>query len=185
MTATSSAPPPRGDRRAYRQDSDLRKPKPGMILQADAQLALDLARAGGRGPADVYAGKAAGPAILVKNGSLPTPARRNRLVARRSWWNRARKQEVIRAPAPTTNRPQATPDWSRGPPGMPRDTPNRHVGCRRRHGYPDTRGASSRSRPRRATRARDPIAQAAISSSSNSEGYDDDAAHPGIAQVAS
>jgi D,D-heptose 1,7-bisphosphate phosphatase len=57
----------------YRQDSDLRKPKPGMILQAERQLALDLARSWvvGDAPRDVDAGKAAGcRAILVKNGSL-------------------------------------------------------------------------------------------------------------------
>jgi D-glycero-D-manno-heptose 1,7-bisphosphate phosphatase len=64
----------------YRQDSDLRKPKPGMILQAERQLALDLSRSWvvGDAPRDIDAGKAAGcRAILVKNGSLPeSPASR-------------------------------------------------------------------------------------------------------------
>ena len=58
----------------YRQDSDLRKPKPGMILQAERQLALDLKRSWvvGDAPRDVDAGNAAGcRTILVKNGSLP------------------------------------------------------------------------------------------------------------------
>lgn len=47
---------------AYRQDSDLRKPKPGMILKAAGQLALDLSRSWviGDAPRDIEAGKAAG-----------------------------------------------------------------------------------------------------------------------------
>src|SRR3954470_13726862 len=59
----------------YRQDSDLRKPKPGMILQAERQLALDLSRSWVVGDAarDMDAGKAAGcRTILVKNSSLPS-----------------------------------------------------------------------------------------------------------------
>ncbi len=58
----------------YRQDSDLRKPRPGMILQAERQLALDLPRSWVIGDAgrDVDAGRAAGcRTILLKNGSLP------------------------------------------------------------------------------------------------------------------
>jgi D-glycero-D-manno-heptose 1,7-bisphosphate phosphatase len=47
---------------AYRQESDLRKPKPGMILQAAQRLALDLSRSWviGDAPRDVEAGHAAG-----------------------------------------------------------------------------------------------------------------------------
>jgi D-glycero-D-manno-heptose 1,7-bisphosphate phosphatase len=59
----------------YRQDSDLRKPKPGMILQAERQLALDLSRSWVVGDAarDMDAGKAAGcRTILVKNPTLPS-----------------------------------------------------------------------------------------------------------------
>src|SRR5687767_1101131 len=58
----------------YRRDSDLRKPKPGMILQAERQLALDLPRSWviGDAPRDIDAGKTAGcRTILVKNGALP------------------------------------------------------------------------------------------------------------------
>lgn len=46
----------------YRQDSDLRKPKPGMLLRAAEQLALDLERSWlvGDQPRDIEAGKAAG-----------------------------------------------------------------------------------------------------------------------------
>jgi D-glycero-D-manno-heptose 1,7-bisphosphate phosphatase len=58
---------------AYRQDSDLRKPKPGMILQAERQLALDLPRSWviGDAPRDIDAGKAAGcKTILVTNPTL-------------------------------------------------------------------------------------------------------------------
>jgi D,D-heptose 1,7-bisphosphate phosphatase len=64
----------------YRQDSELRKPKPGMILQAERQLALDLPRSWviGDAPRDIDAGKAAGcRTILVKNESLTqSPAAR-------------------------------------------------------------------------------------------------------------
>lgn len=45
----------------YRQESDLRKPKPGMILQAAERLGLDLSRSWviGDAPRDIEAGKAA------------------------------------------------------------------------------------------------------------------------------
>jgi D-glycero-D-manno-heptose 1,7-bisphosphate phosphatase len=59
---------------AYRQDSPLRKPRPGMIAQAAEKLALDLSRswAVGDAPRDVEAGHAAGcRTILVKDPSLP------------------------------------------------------------------------------------------------------------------
>ncbi len=61
----------------YRQDSDLRKPKPGMILQAERQLALDLTRSWviGDAPRDIDAGKTAGcRTILFKSGSLTESA---------------------------------------------------------------------------------------------------------------
>ena len=46
----------------YRKDSDLRKPKPGMILQAARTLSLDLSRSWviGDAPRDLEAGRAAG-----------------------------------------------------------------------------------------------------------------------------
>ena len=59
----------------YREDSELRKPKPGMILQAERQLALDLERSWVIGDAarDMDAGKAAGcRTILVRNPGLPS-----------------------------------------------------------------------------------------------------------------
>jgi hypothetical protein len=59
---------------AYRQDSPLRKPRPGMITQAAEKLALDLSRSWtiGDAPRDVEAGHAAGcRTILVKDPSLP------------------------------------------------------------------------------------------------------------------
>ncbi|GIW78045.1 MAG: hypothetical protein KatS3mg104_3108 [Phycisphaerae bacterium] len=63
---------------AYRQDSFLRKPKPGMILAAADALALDLARSWvvGDAPRDVAAGKAAGcRTILIIDPTLaPSPA---------------------------------------------------------------------------------------------------------------
>jgi D-glycero-D-manno-heptose 1,7-bisphosphate phosphatase len=63
---------------AYRQESPLRKPRPGMILQAAEKLALDLSRSWvvGDAPRDVEAGHAAGcRTILIKDASLaPSPA---------------------------------------------------------------------------------------------------------------
>jgi D-glycero-D-manno-heptose 1,7-bisphosphate phosphatase len=59
---------------AYRQDSALRKPRPGMVLQAAEKLALDLSRSWvvGDAPRDVEAGQAAGcRTILVRDASLP------------------------------------------------------------------------------------------------------------------
>lgn len=58
----------------YRQDSDLRKPKAGMIHQAERQLALDLGRSWvvGDAPRDIDAGRAAGcRTVLVTNTALP------------------------------------------------------------------------------------------------------------------
>jgi D,D-heptose 1,7-bisphosphate phosphatase len=58
---------------AYRKDSELRKPKPGMILQAAQRLALDLSRSWviGDAPRDVEAGHAAGcRTILFKDSNL-------------------------------------------------------------------------------------------------------------------
>src|SRR4051794_30534553 len=65
---------------AYRQESPLRKPRPGMILQAAEKLALDLSRswAVGDAPRDVEAGHAAGcRTILIKDPSLPPSAAAN------------------------------------------------------------------------------------------------------------
>jgi D-glycero-D-manno-heptose 1,7-bisphosphate phosphatase len=62
----------------YRQDSTLRKPRPGMIFLAADALALDVARSWvvGDAPRDVAAGKAAGcRTILVRDSKLtPSPA---------------------------------------------------------------------------------------------------------------
>ncbi|MFI5377863.1 MAG: D-glycero-alpha-D-manno-heptose-1,7-bisphosphate 7-phosphatase [Tepidisphaerales bacterium] len=58
----------------YRQDSDLRKPKPGMLLKAAAELKLDLTRCWLIGDAlrDIEAGKAAGcRTILFTAPGLP------------------------------------------------------------------------------------------------------------------
>jgi len=69
---------PQGTVDAYKQDSFLRKPKPGMILAAAEAMALDLARSWvvGDAPRDVAAGKAAGcRTILIIDPSLaPSPA---------------------------------------------------------------------------------------------------------------
>jgi D-glycero-D-manno-heptose 1,7-bisphosphate phosphatase len=53
---------------AYRRDNPWRKPGPGMILQAAADLSLDLARSWtvGDQPGDIEAGRAAGVGTLVR-----------------------------------------------------------------------------------------------------------------------
>src|SRR5690606_6997556 len=59
---------------AYRQDSDLRKPKPGMILRAADKLAIDLRRSWliGDAPRDIQAGHAAGlRTVLFADPALP------------------------------------------------------------------------------------------------------------------
>lgn len=58
----------------YREDSFLRKPKPGMILKLAEELNLDLARSWvvGDAPRDIEAGKAAGcRTVLFKDPKLP------------------------------------------------------------------------------------------------------------------
>lgn len=58
----------------YKQDSELRKPKPGMILAAAQKLALDLSRSWviGDAPRDIEAGKAAGcRTVLVRHADVP------------------------------------------------------------------------------------------------------------------
>jgi D-glycero-D-manno-heptose 1,7-bisphosphate phosphatase len=69
---------PEADVELYRQDSDLRKPKPGMILSAAQKLALDLSRSWVIGDAarDIEAGKSAGcRAVLLKpSGVAESPA---------------------------------------------------------------------------------------------------------------
>jgi D,D-heptose 1,7-bisphosphate phosphatase len=58
----------------YRCDSDLRKPKPGMLLAAARALDLDLPRSWmiGDAPRDIAAGRAAGcRTILLKDPDLP------------------------------------------------------------------------------------------------------------------
>lgn len=69
---------------AYRKESDLRKPKPGMLAQAALERKLDLAASWSIGDSvrDAEAGRAAGcRTILVKNPKKPNqPTRRTREV---------------------------------------------------------------------------------------------------------
>ena len=61
----------------YRRDSDLRKPKPGMLLKAAKELQLDLEHSWmvGDSPEDVQAGLAAGcRTVLLSDLSEPQPA---------------------------------------------------------------------------------------------------------------
>ena len=63
---------------AYRRDSELRKPKPGMLLLAAKELDIDLSRSWmiGDSPADVEAGYGAGcrTILLRHNGAAPRAA---------------------------------------------------------------------------------------------------------------
>ena len=69
---------PEGTVERYREDSDRRKPKAGMILQAAEALALDLSRSWliGDAPRDIEAGKAAGcrTILFVPPGVAASPA---------------------------------------------------------------------------------------------------------------
>jgi D-glycero-D-manno-heptose 1,7-bisphosphate phosphatase len=69
---------PQAPLQQYRRDSDLRKPRPGMILEAARLLDLDLSRSWviGDAPRDIQAGKAAGcQTILLQHPKLnPSPA---------------------------------------------------------------------------------------------------------------
>ena len=69
---------PEGTVERYREDSDRRKPKAGMILQAAEALALDLSRSWliGDAPRDIEAGKAAGcrAILFVPPGVAASPA---------------------------------------------------------------------------------------------------------------
>ncbi|RIK67412.1 MAG: D,D-heptose 1,7-bisphosphate phosphatase [Planctomycetota bacterium] len=61
---------------AYRRDSDLRKPRPGMLLLAARELGLDLPHSWmiGDSPRDVEAGRAAGcRTILISAEARPLP----------------------------------------------------------------------------------------------------------------
>ncbi|MGB7159821.1 MAG: HAD family hydrolase, partial [Tepidisphaeraceae bacterium] len=62
----------------YRQDSDLRKPRAGMILEAAEKLALDLSRSWliGDAPRDIEAGRAAGcrTILFTPSGVAASPA---------------------------------------------------------------------------------------------------------------
>jgi D-glycero-D-manno-heptose 1,7-bisphosphate phosphatase len=62
---------------AYRRDSDLRKPKPGMLLRAAEALGIDLSKSWmiGDAPRDIEAGQAAGcRTILFRDAALaPSP----------------------------------------------------------------------------------------------------------------
>lgn len=75
---------PEGTVEAYQQESDLRKPKPGMIYRAAEKLALDVERSWvvGDAPRDIEAGHAAGcRTILFRDPRLPpSPAAREQVV---------------------------------------------------------------------------------------------------------
>jgi D-glycero-D-manno-heptose 1,7-bisphosphate phosphatase len=62
---------------AYRRETDLRKPAPGMLLKAARELHVDLARSWmvGNAPTDVEAGRRAGcQTILISRDGVPNPS---------------------------------------------------------------------------------------------------------------
>jgi D,D-heptose 1,7-bisphosphate phosphatase len=67
---------PEGTVECYRQDSDLRKPKAGMILRAAEKLALDLSRSWviGDAPRDIEAGHAAGCRTILFTDPMLSPS---------------------------------------------------------------------------------------------------------------
>jgi D-glycero-D-manno-heptose 1,7-bisphosphate phosphatase len=69
---------PTEGRGTYRRDSEWRKPRPGMLLQAAADLGLDLARSWcvGDQMSDIEAGRAAGAGMLVLFDSAAEDVRR-------------------------------------------------------------------------------------------------------------
>ncbi len=75
---------PEGTVEGYQQESELRKPKPGMIYRAAEKLALDVERSWviGDAPRDIEAGHAAGcRTILFRDPRLPpSPAAREQVV---------------------------------------------------------------------------------------------------------
>jgi D-glycero-D-manno-heptose 1,7-bisphosphate phosphatase len=60
----------------YRQDSPLRKPRPGMLLQAAAEHGIDLTHSFmvGDQPSDIAAGRAAGCRTILLRTASPPPA---------------------------------------------------------------------------------------------------------------
>ena len=77
---------------AYRRDNPWRKPGPGMILQAAADLSLDLARSWtvGDQPGDIDAGRAAGIGTLVRYEPSAT-----RIERRQDVWIAPRLADVV------------------------------------------------------------------------------------------
>ena len=126
---------PEGTVEAYAVESDLRKPKPGMIFQAAEKLALDLSRSWviGDAPRDVEAGKAAGcRTIWYKDSRLPQSSAARELmltvpdavvstlreamdvIAREALMRQSSAPEVVASPPETEPVAAAVPD--RDPP---------------------------------------------------------------------
>ncbi|MGH7213533.1 MAG: D-glycero-alpha-D-manno-heptose-1,7-bisphosphate 7-phosphatase [Tepidisphaeraceae bacterium] len=119
---------------AYRQDSELRKPKPGMILRAAMALNLDLGRSWviGDAPRDVRAGKTAGlRTVLFRHPALsPSPAATEAGDVRADFEVASLKEalDVIeretRMPTPTDPAPQTTNTQLIEPPMPPAAPPS-------------------------------------------------------------
>lgn len=135
---------PEGTVPAYAKESELRKPKPGMIFQAAEKLALDLSRSWvvGDAPRDIESGKAAGcKTIWFKDNKLaPSMAARELMltvpdavvsslkeaadvIAREALMRQAAPREVVAAAAPPTPTPAPvaapapiTPTYNPDPP---------------------------------------------------------------------
>jgi D-glycero-D-manno-heptose 1,7-bisphosphate phosphatase len=90
---------------AYRRESTWRKPGPGMILQAAADLSLDLARSWmvGDKPHDIEAGRAAGVGTLIRYDPQASKA-----VRHEDFWLVTRLDEVTAMLAAAESRRDAT-----------------------------------------------------------------------------
>ena len=119
----------------YRKDSDLRKPKPGMILAAAEKLALDLKRSWliGDAPRDIEAGHAAGcRTILFVDPELPASAATQEPAAIQPDFVAASLHEAIESiathPAPPTADDAPSPPGPTAPPPRP-GTANAEAPC--------------------------------------------------------
>ena len=118
---------PEGTVEPYAKESELRKPKPGMILQAAEKLALDLSRSWvvGDAPRDIESGKAAGcKTIWYKDPKLPPSmaARELMLVVPDAVVSTLKEATDVIAREALLSR-SAAPNESVAPTGVPESSP--------------------------------------------------------------
>jgi D-glycero-D-manno-heptose 1,7-bisphosphate phosphatase len=143
---------PDGTVEAYRRDSDLRKPRPGMLIKASETLDLDLKRSWmvGDAPRDIEAGAAVGcRTILIIDRTLaPSPAAAEQQRARPDFTVASLREAVAVIErhthsttepgtlAPTTREPLAGPSRASDDPQLKQVLQQLLVELRRRHEGP-------------------------------------------------